>query len=431
MSTKVHVHLFYGADPRFYRPGDNIGCLYGYHHAQSDAFALTYSQDARESKPVKLLRRGLKAALGFDFIHTWRNRAEMLRSDVIWTHTEQEWLSAALMLLLSGRKAGDDAGPLLLAQSVWLLDKWPSYGILRSWLYRKLMTRADQLTTLASENAELCQRYFERDAKPLFYGLNTQDFPVKAPTEWKPDTPIRIAAIGNDRDRDWETLIKAFGNDARYTVKLATRRRIPASLRAPNVEIALFSGIKKQHELYDWADVIVVPLRPNSHASGITVMLEAAAVGKPMVVTNVGALQDYFPANEAAYIPPFDPQALREAVDQLAASPTDALRQAQAAAAGLLSRDLTTQNYAMQHVRVTQEMLRARAVSRGRGAQGAAGAEIAAAHAAAGATGTAGQPAPGQRHAHLPAQARSHAPARAQAGAQGQRPGSRESRGGL
>ena len=118
-----------------------------------------------------------------------------------------------------------------------------------------------------------------------------------------------------------ETLIKAFGNDARYTVKLATRRRIPASLRAPNVEIALFSGIRKQHELYDWADVIVVPLRPNSHASGITVMLEAAAVGKPMVVTNVGALQDYFPAGEAALHSAVQSAALREAVDRLAAAP--------------------------------------------------------------------------------------------------------------
>jgi len=372
MSTKVHVHLFYGADPRFYRPGDNIGCLYGYHHAESDAFALTYSQDAREGKPMRLVRRALKAVLGFDFIHTWRNRAEMLRSDVIWTHTEQEWLSAALMLLLSGRKAGADSSPLLLAQSVWLLDKWPSYGIVRKWLYRKLMARADQLTTLASENAALCKRYFNRDAKPLLYGLNTRDFPVKAPTEWKPHSPIRIAAIGNDRDRDWDTLIRAFGNDARYTVKLATRRRIPASLRAPNVEIALFSGIRKQHELYDWADVIVVPLRPNTHASGITVMLEAAAVGKPMVVTDVGALQDYFPAGEAAYIPPFNPSALRDAVDRLAAAPVEALRQAQAAAAGLLSRDLTTQHYAMQHVRITQEMLRARgAAARGRAAPSA------------------------------------------------------------
>ncbi|MBW9103941.1 glycosyltransferase [Paraburkholderia phenoliruptrix] len=367
MTTKVHVHLFYGADPRFYRQGDNIGCLYGYHHAESDAFALTYSKDARESKPVRLVRRALKAALGFDFIHTWRNRAEMLRSDVIWTHTEQEWLSAALMLLLCGRKAGANASPLLLAQSVWLLDKWPSYGIVRSWLYRKLMTRADQLTTLASENAALCKRYFNRDAKPLLYGLNTRDFPVKAPTEWKPHSPIRIAAIGNDRDRDWETLIKAFGHDARYTVKLATRRRIPASLRAPNVEIALFSGIRKQHELYDWADVIVVPLRPNTHASGITVMLEAAAVGKPMVVTNVGALQDYFPASEASYIPPFNPQALRDAVDRLASAPLEALRQAQAAAAGLIARELTTEHYAMQHVRITQDMLRARALARGRG----------------------------------------------------------------
>ncbi|KAA1012117.1 glycosyltransferase family 4 protein [Paraburkholderia panacisoli] len=417
MSTKVHVHLFYGADPRFYRPGDNIGCLYGYHHAESDEFKLTYSQDAREGKPVRLLRRALKALLGFDFIHTWRNRAEMLRSDVIWTHTEQEWLSAALMLLLSGRKAGAGAAPLLLAQSVWLLDKWPSYGILRSWLYRRLMRRADQLTTLASDNAELCQRYFGRDAQPLLYGLNTRDFPVNVPAQWTPHTPLRIAAIGNDRDRDWETLIKAFGNDSRYTVKLATRRRIPASLRAPNVEIALFSGIRKQHELYDWADVIVVPLRPNSHASGITVMLEAAAVGKPMVVTNVGALQDYFPEDEAAYIPPFDPQALRDAVDRLAAAPADALRQAQAAAAGLLSRDLTTQHYAMQHVRITREMLHARA-------HGEANSQIQTqTHAHARTHAQARTPAAAQAHAAKPA----HAPKPAQT----PRASARESSGGL
>ena len=61
------------------------------------------------------------SSLGFDFIHTLRNRDEILRSDVIWTHTEHEYLSVALLLLLKGRKAS----PALLAQSVWLLDKWP------------------------------------------------------------------------------------------------------------------------------------------------------------------------------------------------------------------------------------------------------------------------------------------------------------------
>ncbi|MGF6599735.1 glycosyltransferase involved in cell wall biosynthesis [Paraburkholderia sp. GAS448] len=360
--TRVHVHLFYGADPRFYRRGDDIGCLYGYHHAESDAFALTYSQDARERAPMRLLRRGLKAVLGFDFIHTLRNRDEILRSDVIWTHTEHEYLSVALLLLLKGRKAS----PALLAQSVWLLDRWPEYGMLRRWAYRKLIARADVLTTLASENAALCRKYLDRDAVHVYYGLNTRDFPVQAPTQWVPHTPLRIAAIGNDRDRDWETLINAFGNDARYTVRLATRRRIPASLRASNVDIAPAAGLRKQRELYDWADVIVVPLRPNTHASGITVMLEAAAVGKPMIVTDVGALQDYFTASQAAYVPPFDPAALREAAESLVAAPEDAQRLAQAAARQLVSRDLTTQEFARQHVRITQDLLQRRASPRGR-----------------------------------------------------------------
>jgi glycosyltransferase involved in cell wall biosynthesis len=352
------VHLFYGADPRFYRPGENIGCLYGYHHAESDEFQLSYSQDAKESKPVRLVRRALKTLLGFDLIHTLRNRDEMLRSDVIWTHTEQEWLSAALMLLMNGKR---DTQPLLLAQSVWLIDKWPNYGVLRRWFYRKLIGRADLLTTLARDNAELCREYFGREATQLFYGLNTRDFPVQQPKAWQPNTPLRIAAIGNDRDRDWETLIKAVGNDPRFAVRLATRRRIPRALRSLNVQVAPAAGLKKQRELYDWADVVVVPLRPNTHASGITVMLEAAAVGKPMVVTNVGGLEDYFSARAAAYVPPFDADALREALLGLIASPDQALQQAQAASMQLVSRDHTTQHYAQQHVKITRDLLRRRA----------------------------------------------------------------------
>jgi glycosyltransferase involved in cell wall biosynthesis len=352
------VHLFYGADPRFYRPGENIGCLYGYHHAESDEFQLSYSQDAKESKPVRLVRRALKTLLGFDMIHTLRNRDEMLRSDVIWTHTEQEWLSAALMLLMNGKR---DTQPLLLAQSVWLIDKWPNYGVLRRWFYRKLIGRADLLTTLARDNAELCREYFGREATQLFYGLNTRDFPVQQPKAWQPNTPLRIAAIGNDRDRDWETLIKAVGNDPRFAVRLATRRRIPRALRSLNVQVAPAAGLKKQRELYDWADVVVVPLRPNTHASGITVMLEAAAVGKPMVVTNVGGLEDYFSARAAAYVPPFDADALREALLGLIASPDQALQQAQAASMQLVSRDHTTQHYAQQHVKITRDLLRRRA----------------------------------------------------------------------
>lgn len=367
MSAKqVHVHLFYGADPRHYRKGEDIGCLYGYHHAQSDEFALNYAQDAVESRPVRFVRRALKAALGFDFIHTWRNRRAILEADAVWTHTEQEHLAVSLLLLMNARRRGHR--PLLLAQSVWLLDRWPGYGALRRALYRKLLSRADLLTTLATENAALCRRYFGRDARHVYYGLNTQDFPPTVPSRWEPHAPLRVAAIGNDRDRDWSTLGAALGNDPRFAVRIATRRRIPASVHAPNVEIVRVSGIKEQHALYDWADLIVVPLRPNTHASGITVMLEAAALGKPMVVTRVGALDDYFDDAAVAYVEPFDPAQLRDAMTALMSDPSRALQQARAACGQLRERDLTTQHFARQHVQLTREMLNQRS-----GEVGAAG----------------------------------------------------------
>ncbi|WP_205184764.1 glycosyltransferase family 4 protein, partial [Burkholderia sp. LMG 13014] len=317
-ATNVHVHLFYGADPRTYRKGENIGCLYGYHHAESDEFRLTYSQDGGENRVASLARRALKAALGFDVVHAWRNRAALLNTDVIWTHTEQEHLAASLILKLAGAQG---KRPLLLAQSVWLFDKWGSFGGPRRWLYRKLIARADALTTLARDNADLCRRYLGRDAEFVYYGLNTQDFPITEPRQWQPNRPLRIAAIGNDRDRDWRTFLAAFGGDERYDVRLATRRRVPREWHAPNVKIGSASGLAKQHELYAWADVIVVPLRPNFHASGITVMLEAAAVGKPMIVSDVGGLSDYFPHDTAAYVPAFDAQAMRQAADRFVADP--------------------------------------------------------------------------------------------------------------
>jgi glycosyltransferase involved in cell wall biosynthesis len=356
-ATQVHVHLFYGADPRFYRKGENIGCLYGYHHAESPEMALTYSRDEPENRFVRLARRGLKAVLGFDFIHTWRNREEILNADVVWTHTEQEHLSAALLLLLKGRGR---AAPMLLSQSIWLFDKWPSFGALRKYVYSKLLARADVLTTHASENAQLARGYVKRDVEQVFYGINPRDFPLQEPTAWQPSTPVRIGAIGNDRDRDWESLVQAFRQNPAREVRIATRRRVSKALHASNVKIAPAVGLKAARELYDWADVIVVPLRPNSHVSGITVVLEAVALGKPVIVSDVGSLRDYFGPEHVFYVPPHDVAALQRTLDAIVENPALALERAQAASRHFAARDYTTRQFALQHVRITQDFLRMR-----------------------------------------------------------------------
>jgi len=351
--TNIHVHLFYGADPRQYRKDDDAGCLYGYHHAASDLMALTYSEDHAESRAWRFTRRALKALLGFDFIHTFRNRAALLEADVIWTHTEREYLSAALLLLLKGRRKA----PLLVAQSVWLLDIWNTLSLPKRLFYKWLLGRADILTTLSTVNAALARKYWHREATPLLYGISTDDFPLTQVSAWRPHEPLRIAAIGNDRDRDWQTLMTAFANDAHYSVRVATRRKIWRRAAPENIVVAPVHGLPAQRALYDWADIIVVPLHPNHHASGITVILEAVATGKPVVATSGGGLDDYFSANSIWYVPPHDAGALHACVTLLAARPDATTEKIRRAQQEFIFKDLTTQAFARQHVTLTRSLL--------------------------------------------------------------------------
>ncbi|WP_174363891.1 glycosyltransferase [uncultured Caballeronia sp.] len=351
--TKVHVHLYYGVDPSRYRKDDNVGCLYGYHYAESESVAVSYSQDHPEGRAMRSIRRGLKALFGCDLIHTFRNRAALLESDVVWTHTEREYLSAALLLML---KRGPK--PLLLAQSVWLLDVWKSLSGFKRAIYKKLINRADLLTTLTTDNAALVKQFWNREATVVLYGISTDDFPMQPVSQWRPHEPLRVAAIGNDRDRDWQTFMEAFENDARFSARLATQRKVSRPSAADNVVVAPVSGIEEQRKLYEWADVIVVPLHPNHHASGITVVLEGVMAGKVVVATDIGGLTDYFSHDAVSYVPVHDPRSLRETVAALGADPEGTTERIRRAQQELTSKELTTRGYARQHVTLTHQMLR-------------------------------------------------------------------------
>lgn len=350
---KVNVHLFYGADPRKYRKGENAGCLYGYHFAESERYHLTYSHDADEGRLRQVFRRALKAAAGFDFLHAWHNRKDILQADVVWTHTEFEFLAVSLLFRLTGATHR----PLLLGQSVWLFDRWARFSSLRKAFYRMLIPRVDMLTTHSPVNQKLCSDYLGRPANLVFYGISTQDFPIQHPTAWQPHTPLRIAAIGNDRDRDWDTLVSAFDGDPRFSVRLATRRKVKSSPKSDNVSIGPVYGMEAQRELYAWADVIVVPLHENKHVSGITVMFEGVTCGKPVVATLVGGLETYFSPDEVTYVPSGNAETLRNAVAGLSNDPAATLEKARRATQRLISSAYTTENFARQHVTLTEQLL--------------------------------------------------------------------------
>jgi glycosyltransferase involved in cell wall biosynthesis len=70
--------------------------------------------------------------------------------------------------------------------------------------------------------------------------------------------------------------------------------------------------------LYGRAAVVAVATRGNLHVSGITTILEAMALGRPVIATATPGMEDYVePGVTGLLVPPGDPAALAAAIGTL------------------------------------------------------------------------------------------------------------------
>jgi len=296
-------------------PGINERLPYGYYHAADSSFRIDYSEDHAETWPSKVVRLGLRRLLGFDLVHAWRNRRMILGADAVWTHTEFEHL-AALALLRSFRFRPK---PKMIAQSIWLFDRWRGLSTTKRWLYRTLLKHADVLTVQSPANLMVLRRLLPRIRSELvLYGTDISDLrPAKLRNE---HNPTRIVALGNDMHRDWNTLIAAVDGWPGCEVRIGSTRLGLRRLAGKQVSIVPVRSAREAKDLYAWGEIAVVPLERNLHASGVTVISEAVVSGLPVVCTRTGGLSAYFSEQEVRYVPPEDPKAMRRALKELAAN---------------------------------------------------------------------------------------------------------------
>lgn len=326
---------------------------YGYHHAQGDGWSVTCSQDGDEGAAVELVRRALGRVLGFDLVHAWRNRDGMRSATVVWTHTEREHLAAALLLSFSRHPP-----PKLLAQCIWLFDTWERLSTPKRALYRYLLKYADIITTQSPEDFSLARAIFPNHPAACVLSGGAVEW-MKPPREDNVHQPIRLAALGNDMHRDWDTLIRAFGGRSEYELLIASRKLAKGQLRnQSNVRLVNAATEADVRQLYQWADMVIVPLKHNRHASGITVIFEGILSGMPVVATDTGGLRAYFSPDEVAYVPLNAPDAMRAMVDSLSADSSRRLTMVANAQRRMLAGELTKQGYAKRHRKLTEEMLR-------------------------------------------------------------------------
>jgi len=177
---------------------------------------------------------------------------------------------------------------------------------------------------------------------------------------WQPsgsaDARPTICAAGLEH-RDYATLVEAVRDTGVRTVIAAGRRWSKHGLQtgsAPlpeNLEITALD-YPELRRLYAAASIVVVPLHPVQNQAGVTAVLEAMAMGKPVIVTATPGQTDVVrgrlmtatgaganpmggPAafgvrgslaevETGLYVPPHDPLALRRAIQHLLDHPEEA-----------------------------------------------------------------------------------------------------------
>jgi glycosyltransferase involved in cell wall biosynthesis len=128
-----------------------------------------------------------------------------------------------------------------------------------------------------------------------------------------------VLVVGRDSGRDWATLFSALeGID--LPVKLCCRLRDIEGLRVPaTVDVLGYVDRATYRYLLGRARLVAIATKPLLYPSGQSVLLEAMAMARAVVVTGTPALADYVADGETALVvPPGDAEALRDRLVEVA-----------------------------------------------------------------------------------------------------------------
>ena len=143
-----------------------------------------------------------------------------------------------------------------------------------------------------------------------------------------------------------------------FELRIASSKVTPRFTRgARNVTVEPARSREQVERLYEWADMVVVSLNANLHASGLSVILESTLSGQPLIATDTGGLRAYFSSQEVRYVAVGDSLAMREAAWELSQDDELRFRLVTLAQRRIVEAGLTSAAYALRHRRLSQELL--------------------------------------------------------------------------
>jgi glycosyltransferase involved in cell wall biosynthesis len=193
-------------------------------------------------------------------------------------------------------------------------------GLAQGWKLRDrildmVVPRVDGIVALGTVQVDYITRRWHPRGTTAFVPMHI-DTEFYRPSAFQANRTI--LTIGDDIGRDFQTLLAAVEElDVEVIAKTSQ----------PIREREALPRVRRIQERLDWdtyrqmfadARLVVIPVFETIHASGVGSLLEAMAMGKPVIATGSAGLRDYLNHEENALVVPCgDQAAMREAVQRL------------------------------------------------------------------------------------------------------------------
>jgi glycosyltransferase involved in cell wall biosynthesis len=295
--------------------------LFGLDEAESRGAAVRHNLE-REGRPP-LWARAVDAAVnrplyafggyGGDFASILATLRRVNAAEVVFSTVDT--VGIPLILL---RRAGLVRRPIVYV-SIGLPERLAQLrGERMRRLYVNAFRRARAIAAYSENEATWLRNWLGADGPPVVFvpfGVDVKGF--RPTREVEPDTDV--LSIGVDPRRDLELLLVVAVRHPELSFRIVASGGRARSLgaRPANVAVETDIPLDQVRDRFARARVVALPVRDNSYSGATTTLLQAMAMGKPVVVSRTAAIAVGYELEDGVncrLVPPGDAEAFEQAL---------------------------------------------------------------------------------------------------------------------
>jgi glycosyltransferase involved in cell wall biosynthesis len=303
---------------------------------------------------------------GGDFATVLASLREANRADVVLSTVD----TVGIPLMLA-RRRGLLRRPLVYV-AIGLPERLVRLGSARMRrLYASSLASAAAVVTYSEHEAAELERFLaehDRSTQVEFvpFGVDTAAFTPDART-----ADVDVVSVGADPHRDFELLLRVAEGmpDVSFELVVAGDRARALGRLSSNVRVETDLPFDAMRERLERAQVVALPVRENSYSGATTVLLQAMALAKPVVVTRTAAIASGYGLEDARnvrFVSPGAQAELERAVTDLLGDQAAAVALGEAARS-TVEAELSWERYVDRLDRLLRDAAGGRAPSRSEG----------------------------------------------------------------